>query len=230
MDWIQNYQLFLFDFDGILVNTEELHYKAYKKMCADRGYQLDWDLRTYIQYAMYTATGVKEAVYKAFPNLHKEEPNWDILYQEKKRAYFQLLEAEGVSLIPGVDILLQELEKKDIKRCVVTHSPADQIARIRSFHPILRSIPHWITREDYQIPKPSPECYRIALDRYMKPGERVIGFEDSPRGLKALLGTSAEGVLITDLFQKQAITQLSSEIGRSFSHFPTFHDLFNTQA
>ena len=33
MDWIKKYQLFLFDFDGLLVNTEEMHFLAYKQMC-----------------------------------------------------------------------------------------------------------------------------------------------------------------------------------------------------
>ena len=32
MRWISEYQLFLFDLDGLLVNTEELHYQAYKNM------------------------------------------------------------------------------------------------------------------------------------------------------------------------------------------------------
>src|ERR1700731_2822007 len=111
MQWIYNYQLFLFDFDGILVNTEELHYKAYLKMCADRGFSLKWDMRTYMRYAMYTATGVKEGVYREFPELYQVEPSWDVLYREKKKAYFDLLQDVGTSLMPGVDQLLRALEQ-----------------------------------------------------------------------------------------------------------------------
>lgn len=226
MHWIHHYQLFLFDFDGILVNTEELHYKAYLKMCADRGFTLKWDEPTYIRHAMYSSTGLKEGIYREFPDLQRYEPCWDILYREKKRAYCELLQQEGVNLMPGVEKLLLELEKANIKRCVVTHSPSDQIALIRKQNPILDTIPEWITREHYSQPKPSPECYQKAIAHFKDEGDRIIGFEDSPRGLKALLGTEAEGILISQYFDQSEIRELSNDVGREFSHIPSFPELF----
>jgi beta-phosphoglucomutase len=226
MEWIHHYQLFLFDFDGILVNTEELHYKAYLKMCSARGFPLKWDKRTYMQHAMYTAAGVQEGIYRELPDLQRDEPCWDLLYQEKKRVYFQLLQEEGTLLMPGVEELLIALEKAKIKRCVVTHSPLEQIALIRSQHPILNSIPNWITREHYSQPKPSPECYQKAIANFKIEGERVIGFEDSPRGLKALLGTEAEGILLSDCFELFEIKKFLKEFGRPFRHFSSFIEMF----
>jgi beta-phosphoglucomutase len=224
---IDPYQLFLFDFDGTLVNTEELHYKAYLKMCSDRGFPLEWDERTYMRHAAHTATGIKEGIYKELPALQHEEPHWDILYQEKKRAYMELLQGGEVFLMPGVEELLKKLEQKGVKRCVVTHSPLEQIALIRSQHPILNSISEWITREDYSQPKPSPECYEKALAKLKAPGERCIGFEDSPRGLKALLKTEAEAVLLSTHFDPFEIKQLSEEAGRTFFYFPSFVSIFD---
>lgn len=221
----QYYQLFLFDFDGILVDTEELHYKAYLKMCADRGFVLHMDRQTYMSYSLFTATGIKEAIYKILPELYQSEPNWAVLYSEKKVAYCTLLREEGTRLMPGVEMLLQKLANTNTKRCVVTHSPADQIAMIRSQHPILETIPHWITREHYSEPKPSSECYAKALALLKAPGERAIGFEDSPRGLKALLGTEADAVFVTEYFDPPAVAALTSEIGRPFSHLHSFTDL-----
>ena len=227
MDWIHHYQLFLFDFDGILVDTEELHYQAYLKICADRGFELPWDRATYMSYALYSATGVKEGVYGALPQLERQEPSWDVLYQEKKRAYFQLLQDEAVSLMPGVESLLTALENSGIKRCVVTHSPSEQIQLIRKQNPVLDSIPHWITREHYSQPKPSPECYQKAISCHKTTNDRVIGFEDSPRGLKALLGTDADAVFVTEFFTLAEIAQLSQETGKQFAHFSSFPELFS---
>ena len=226
MNWIKHYQLFLFDFDGILVNTEELHYKAYLKICADRGYTLAWDLKTYMGYALYSATGVKDGVYRALPELHKEEPNWNVLYEEKKAVYYDLLLSVGPSLIPGVAQLLEALKGAEIKSCVVTHSPGEQIALIRSQHPLLNTIPHWITREHYSQPKPSSECYLKAISQLKEPGGRVIGFEDSPRGLQALLGTEAEGVLVSEVFDKDELQSIAEGVKRPFSHFSTFLDMY----
>ena len=195
-------------------------------MCADRGFSLKWDERTYVRHAMYTATGVREGIYREFPDLKRYEPCWEILYEEKKRAYFALLQEEGTALIPGVEELLIELEKMNIKRCVVTHSPQAQIDMIRGQHPILDSIPTWFTREHYSQPKPSSECYQKAIAQLKASGDRIIGFEDSPRGLKSLLGTEAEGIWISDYFERSEIEQLSVELGREFLHFPSFAALF----
>lgn len=207
------------------MNTEELHYLAYKKMCAARGFSLKWDMQTYIQHALHSTTGLRDGIYKEFPDLERYEPCWDILYQEKKQAYAQLLTNQGVALMPGVERLLQELEKANLKRCVVTHSTAEQTELICAKHPILHSIPHWITREDYSEPKPSPECYQMAIAQFAQKGDRVIGFEDSPRGLKALLGTHAEAVLITELFSEKEVNKLAQEVGKAFSHFATFNEV-----
>lgn len=230
MEWIHHYQLFLFDFDGILVNTEELHYRAYLKMCANRGFFLKWDQKKYMQHALYNAHGVQEGIYRELPDLQRIEPCWDILYQEKKKAYLELLKKEGPSLMPGVEILLQELRQANIKRCVVTHSPCEQITFIRNQCPILNSIPNWITREHYKMPKPAPECYEKAITQFKSPNDRVIGFEDSPRGLKALLATEAKGVLLSNFFSFPEIGRLSKEIGRAFSHFDSFPDMFKKNA
>ena len=43
----KDYDLFLFDFDGTLADTEALHHRAYVRMCGNRGFVLDWDFEKY---------------------------------------------------------------------------------------------------------------------------------------------------------------------------------------
>jgi len=195
-DWIHNYQVFLFDFDGLLVNTEYLHCEAYHKMVADRGYELGWDFQKFCMVAHLSATGLRETIYEEIPDLQKEEPRWEVLYEEKKKAYMDLLEQGALTLLPGVEELLKLLEKEKIKRAVVTNSPRAQIELIQNALPGLKTIPYWITREDYKNPKPSPEGYQVALSRLAKPGDKVIGFEDSLRGLQSLLLAGVKAVLV----------------------------------
>lgn len=196
MQWIHHYQLFLFDFDGLLVDTERLHYQAYINMCAKRGFALTWSFQRYSEAAHHDPFALRDQIYAEFPALQRQEPNWAVLYEEKKALFLQLLESGPVPLMPGAEPLLIALQEANIKRCVVTHSPFTLISRIRQQNPILETIPHWITREDYHQPKPHPECYQIAIQRLAKPGDRLIGFEDTPRGLMALLGTEAEPILV----------------------------------
>lgn len=196
MQWISYYQLFLFDFDGLLVDTEHLHYQAYIEMCAQRGFDLKWNFHRFSEAAHHQSTGLRDQIYAAFPTLQSLEPNWQVLYEEKKRIFLNLIENGSVPLLPGVADLLIALQEANIKRCVVTHSAHSLIRRIRQQNPILDTIPHWITREDYTHPKPHPECYQVAIARLAQPHDQIIGFEDSPRGLHALLETKAQPVLV----------------------------------
>ena len=199
MNWIEEYQLFLFDFDGLLVNTEDLHYRAYKEMCANRGFNLDWSFERYCQAAHYGARDVEKQIYERFPALKEKEPHWPTLYAEKKQAYLNLLRKGQVELMPGAEKMLTLLEKAEVNRCVVTNSAEELVSTIRKQNPILDSIPHWITREHYKEAKPSSECYEYAIEHLASKGAAVIGFEDSPRGITALQGTRAKAVLVTKI-------------------------------
>ncbi|MBS0622995.1 MAG: HAD family phosphatase [Verrucomicrobia bacterium] len=221
------YQLYLFDFDGVLADTESLHLKAYQRMCARRGCELAWDQHEYAKVALFHASGLKQALYTLFPALYQQEPSWDVLYQEKRRYYLEILEEEGTQLMPGVQDVLESLENESIPSCVVTHSPKEQIERIVRQHPILSTIRHWVTRECYHQPKPHPECYQQAMHLYAKPGDRVIGFEDSPRGMMALSQTNAKPYLVTSFLSEDQVTALSKQVPQPFVHIPSFTE-FNT--
>lgn len=191
MQWIHHFQLFLFDFDGLLVDTEHLHYQAYVNALSKRGYTLKLTFGNFLELAHLNSRAWREAVLAEIPEL-----DFDPLYNEKKQEYLELLATGQVELMPGAEKLLMELAKAKIRRCVVTHSNLALIQPIRARIPVLGSIEHWITREDYEKPKPDPECYLKAIALYGKKGDRIVGFEDSVRGLTALKGTPALAVLI----------------------------------
>ena len=211
MNW-HDYDLICFDFDGVLVDSESLHFAAYKQMCAKRGFSLKWDDAQYAKYALYSADGLRQAILNEFPKL-KEFP-WETLYTEKKAALQTLIETH-VALMPGASEFLESL--KGLPTCVVTNSLRSQVETIKKRHPILQTIPRWITREDYSNPKPDPECYKLAIQG----AKKAIGFEDSPRGLSALLGSGAEAILITDVLPQEEVAKLPG----SFRHVESFHTL-----
>jgi len=198
LTWIQNYQLFLFDFDGLLVNTEKLHYAAYVEMCARRGFKLPWDFERFCLFAHFQkeGKGLREAVFESLPELYAQEPRWEVLYEEKKAAYQNLLAMGKLELMPGVERLLIALERAAIQRCVVTNSTKQQVETIQENLPLLKTIPHWITRECYVRPKPAPDGYLLAKEHHARPGDKVIGFEDTIRGLWALQAAGIEAVLV----------------------------------
>lgn len=218
MEWIDDYDLFLFDFDGLLVDTERLHYLAYQKMCRDRGFHLEWDFTRYIRAAHYSHEGLKEEIYAELPALRESEPDWSVLYKEKRQALFSIYGEVPIPLMKGVEKLLGTLEARRKKRCVVTHSDRRSVAMIREKNPSLEMIPHWIVREDYDLPKPAPDGYLRAIELFAEEGDRIIGFEDTPKGLKALMGTSARAVMVTEMHYPE----MEALAARGIAIFPNF--------
>ncbi len=184
MQWIAGYDLFLFDFDGLLADTEALHFQAYRETCAEYGLDLNWSMPEYGKAAYFHATGLFDALHKAFPQTIDAQM-WPEFYAKKKAAFMRL--APKAELMPGVRELLRALNGADKRMCVVTHSSAEMIAPIRASHAILDLIPHWVTRADYSNPKPAPDGYLLAIEQYGRPGDRIIGFEDTLKGASSLI-------------------------------------------
>lgn len=197
MNWLQNHQVFLFDFDGLLVDTERLHMAAYVELCRRYECQMRWDFDRYCKEAHGQAMGIFQALRRDFPRMFEIEPKQEVLYEEKKKIYVDLLKTSRLELMPGAGSLLQALEENNVKRAVVTNSPRAHIEIIKEQLPLLKSVPLWLTREDYSQPKPSPEGYLKAIATLALPGDKVIGFEDSLKGLKSLVAAGVDSILIS---------------------------------
>lgn len=189
------YDILLFDCDGLLVDTEPLHFLAYQEMCFRNGANLHWDFTRFCKEAHASAFGIWKAFQKEFPDLLKNTSK-DVLYQEKKEIYQELLKTSVIKLMPGVHALLQELATSNRLSAVVTNSTRSQIELIRKAVSILSVIPLWITREDYKLAKPAPDGYLQAIEKLGKK-ERIIGFEDTLKGIHALQAAGVEAVLVT---------------------------------
>lgn len=223
MKWINNFDLFLFDFDGLLVNTEFFHFQAYVNMLKKRGFTPNWSFEDYVSIAHLSTDGIRNAIYAQFPKLSQMEPVWDVLYTEKKNEYSNLLKTKKILLMPGVEQVLSFLKKNSKTSCVVTNSLARDVKFVIQNNPALININYWITREDYKNPKPDPECYQKAIDLYGKKEDKIIGFEDSIRGMGALVKTPATCVLICEKSSWKTEVSLEKQI----YHFDSFLSIPN---
>lgn len=226
MDSILDYQLYLFDFDGLLVDTERLHYAAYMEMARGQGFPLTWDYRRFCEVAHSKAMGFFDGWQKEHPAA-LEGTSKEVLYEEKKRLYVEMLRKTPLELMEGAEDLINVLDAHGIKSAVVTNSPKAQIELIKQALPALQKIPLWITREDYSQPKPSPEGYLKAISLLAKPGDKIIGFEDALKGLKALLATEADAMLICpkDL---EYVSEAKSLGARHFESLSLFYSYFTS--
>lgn len=200
MEWIRHFELFLFDFDGLLVDTERLHYEAYRETCAVRGLDLNWDMHEYGRAAYFHASRLREVLMARFPEVLGRDDLWEAFYAEKKERFIEL--AQSVQLMPGVEALLKEIAAANKQRAVVTNSTLAMVNSARESLPQLNLIEHWVTREDYKEAKPSPDGYNLAIKRYAKSSDRVIGFEDTPKGLESLIATQRAVPVLVSPFRE----------------------------
>ena len=143
--FLTSYDIILFDFDGLLVDTEPLHFFAYKEMCSKNQVHLNWDFTRFCKEAHSSALGIWKAFQKESPSLLKKKSK-DVLYQEKKEIYQELLKTTVLKLMPGVDALLQALATSNTLSAVVTNSARSQVEPVRKTLSILNVIPLWITQ------------------------------------------------------------------------------------
>lgn len=221
MSWILEYSPIFFDFDGLLVNTEHLHYQAYQRMMESNGSSFPWDFPTFAGVAHKSSHGLRELITSHAPTL-VEKHSWDALYHQKKDEYAKLLEAGDLDLMPGAQTILETVQMAKIPHAVVTNSTREQVEKIRSKIPVLNNIPHWITREDYENPKPAPDGYLKAIEVLGK-SEKMLGFEDALRGFRALEEASITPVLICPQDHPQ-MGEISKE---TIHYYPSLASLFS---
>jgi len=196
LDHLLNFEAYFFDFDGLIANTEEIHFRAYQEMLKERGFLLPLDFPSYCFWAHQKTEVFANKIYEILPPLKEMEPTWNVLREEKQSIYQKLILETTIHLMPGVEKFLSYLHKLQKPCYVVTNATEQQVIAIKDSHPILDTIKSWITREQYSEPKPSPECYIKALKVHGNINAKGIGFEDSSRGLKALVSSPLTSVLI----------------------------------
>jgi HAD superfamily hydrolase (TIGR01509 family) len=196
MSWLDQIDLFLLDLDGTLIDTEPLHLAAWKKVLLTKGYILDWSLEEYLQVATGEKNLLQKSFYAKFPKLDEKAPLWDNLRREKDIIYHKMLNEKEIPLRRGVESFLEYLKKKNKISCIVTNSSRETCDMILKEHPILNQIGHWIVRNDYKNPKPHPECYLLAIEKYGKNAKKIMGFEDTVKGLTALCQTPAKPIFM----------------------------------
>ena len=220
MHWVLKHSPIFFDVDGLLVDTDRLHFQADQTMLKKRNCSLPWDLTTFLSIAHKNATGLKAHILALFPELHSTD--WDILYAEKKAVYMELVQKGALKMMPGAKRMLTLVSEENIPHAVVTNSTKSEIEAIQKHLPDLKTIPTWIVREDYQSPKPAPDAYLKALEVLGETAENCIGFEDSLRGVDSLIGAHIKPVLIC----LETHPQMSAIKNKEVKHFTSFEALF----
>ncbi len=158
----------LLDLDGTLIDTEGLHFHAYKGAFAKWGYTFDEDDFQRL---------IHEGKYPYCQHLA------DVRDCKNKN----LRSFNGrISWISGADEFLEKLLSAGVNFAIVTNTGKENVEYFKQKLPLLGRVKHWITREDTVLGKPHSQPYEEAKSRFWKEGQTIIGFENTLAGLRAL--------------------------------------------
>jgi HAD superfamily hydrolase (TIGR01509 family) len=173
----------LFDFDGLLIDTETPSRLAYEELYREHGHELPLD-------KWATLVGTIGAEFD--PDAHLEElvgrPLDQVALAERRRAReFELCDLEDFR--PGIEDYLAAAEHRGMKTAIVSSSNTDWIGRHLER---LGRANGWdaIVAADGNVAraKPQPDLYVEALASLGLQPEEVIAFEDSVNGIRAAKG------------------------------------------
>ncbi len=168
----------IFDFDGVVVNTEMQRFKVLKKVCRHYGLILDNH-----DYEQMIGKRTEFFLRQRFPKLsHKEVEQ----LETERRGYQKKHIAEKVHsarAVRGIKKILENLARNKIKITISTGSHKEIVWAILRKLNIHRYFGRIVT--NLKESKPDPECFERALIILRTPINETIVIEDSVPGIQA---------------------------------------------
>ncbi|MGH3010068.1 MAG: HAD family hydrolase [Gaiellaceae bacterium] len=199
---------FLFDFDGLILDTELASRAGWELLYRDHGHELPQDLWA-------TLVGTTHAPWN--PMAHLEELVGAPLEREalnERRYAHELALIEAEELRPGIADYLAAARRLGLKRAVVSSSNQRWV---RMHLERLEEAVGWdaicTADGDATRAKPAPTLYLEALDRLAVAAGEAVAFEDSPNGVKAAKAAGIFCVAIpNDVTRDLALDQAGADL------------------
>jgi len=191
---------FLFDMDGVIVDSNPYHKIALIQFCKEHGYNLsEQELREKI----YGRTN-RDWIMNIFGNIGDEKIR---LYTEEKEALYRKLYDKDIKLVNGLMEFLEKAEKAGIPRAVATSAPRANVDFSLSKTNTERFFPTILDDSFVSKGKPDPKIYLKSAAAVGYKPENCIVFEDSLSGVAAGKAAGCKVVGITTTHTPEELSQ-----------------------
>ncbi|MEZ5428455.1 MAG: HAD family phosphatase [Pyrinomonadaceae bacterium] len=180
----------LMDFNGVIINDEPLHMKAYQDVLKGEGIEM-----TEEEY--YSCLGMDDRAYirAAYERAEKECTDEKVLeIMDAKTARWREFVEEDVPLFEGAEDFIKKMDR-DFALGIVSMARREEIEFVLEKTGLRRYFPTLVSAEDVSKHKPDPECYLIGFNlidaaRTARGGNPMVHrdclvIEDSPQGIEA---------------------------------------------
>jgi HAD superfamily hydrolase (TIGR01509 family) len=199
-------QALIFDVDGTLAETEELHRAAFNQTFPAFPETADWHWSHDLYAALLATTGGKERIAAYWRRQRPEPPDIPLIasiHATKTRAYEALVHKGALTLRPGIDALIAEARRQGCRLAIASTTSFANIealcqACFRS--PATEIFPIIAAGDEVVAKKPAPDIYRLALTRLGLEPHQCLAIEDSSNGLRAAHAAGLRCVVTPSLY------------------------------
>lgn len=186
----------IFDFDGVLVDSEPLHVRAFQDVLARYGRRLT-DEEYYANYIVYSDREVLERLLPSGEVL-------EVALAAKVRRYQELMEG-GVPVFQDCLALLTRTDGWRVG--LATGSIRHEVERVLQSLRIHDRFAIIVTREDCEKGKPDPEPFlRAAWGLGLHP-RQCVAIEDTPGGIQAAKAAGMTCVAVTHSCPRERLAE-----------------------
>jgi HAD superfamily hydrolase (TIGR01509 family) len=191
----------IFDCDGVLVDSEPIHYQAFQEVLRPLGLGYDYDRYVDHYIGFDDRDGFKEIFQEA--NHPLDSPSLTSLIHAKSEA-FQHIVSQGISSFPGAISLVKELAAHGVPLAVASGSFRHEIHLFLKALGLREAFPIIVAADDVKRSKPDPETYLLVLQvlkrtlgwKDLDP-QTCIAIEDTPAGIQAAKGADLYVIGVT---------------------------------
>ena len=200
-----------FDLDGVVADSEPLHYEAEKKALARHGVDLTLeDKAEFVGYPLHEVA-VRMAARFGLPDA-------EAFYIERQRIFDGLVESR-LELCQGVVELLDLLVLRGVRCALVTSGQRRYVDGVLARSGLERYFSFVIAEEDVSEHKPAPGPYLAAARLLGVPPAHCLALEDSPTGIASAKAAGLYCVAIPSQPTAGADLSLADERIESLTEF-----------
>ena len=187
----------VFDFDGLILETEGPIFISWQELYASYGFPLPFEVWA-------TTIGSAEAEFDPARELERlvgQSLDWTAIEPARQRRELALISEQP--LLPGVEQTLQEARRMGLKLGLASSSTCKWVnghLRERGLRPYFEVVR---AADDVRLTKPDPELYLAVLSALGVCGAEAVALEDSPNGIRAAKAAGMTCVAVPNHLTRQ---------------------------
>jgi len=191
----------IFDFDGIIVNSEPLHYRAFQMVLEPVGMEFSWE--EYCE--TYMGFDDRDAFKEAFKVRKEKLCTRDLkrFIREKAAAFQSLIQENQASPLPGAIELIQSIPSR-LPVALCSGALREDIFPILETFKIENAFSVIVTAEDTKKSKPAPAPYKLVIQKLgIDDPTTAIAIEDTPSGIISAKKTGLKVLAVTNSYDRK---------------------------